>query len=139
MCKERMMNMPIVTYTEYWPAKFLGSDESEACAEHEIKLYGLWEKKLKELGIELLTNCGQWDGNTARVLAVLKVPPQHLNDFIKDIAQRNTIYFKKMVGFDTEFEIWANNEEMNEIFKDEPFYIKQQKYNQKLREKYGTS
>ena len=132
------MKMPIITVTEYWPAKYLGSEESHACADHEIKLYGWGKTKHKEWGIEILASCGQWDGNIGRIMTVLKIPPQHLHDWILNYGKRITIYFQKLDGYDSEYELWSNQEEMAETFKDEPFWKKMMDSNQKLVEKYGS-
>jgi len=131
------MKMPIVTLIEYWPAKYLGSDEEKACFEHEFKLYGPGEVQEKEWGIERLTICGQWEGNNGRVMAVLKIPPEHLTDWMHDTAKRNSIYHEKLDGFDSEYEVWADNEEMDNMFKDEPFYKKRMNNYQTLLEKYS--
>ena len=70
------MKMAIVTIIEYWPAKYFATEEEQACMEHELKLYGPVEMKEKELGIERLVVCSQWEGNNARTMAVLKIPPK---------------------------------------------------------------
>lgn len=132
-----MMKMPIVTYTTYWPAKYLGTEDLCVCLDHEAKLYGLSEMKFKKMGIEILTHCGQWDGSTGRTMTVLKVPPEQLTEWIQDYAQRSVIYFQKLVGFDSEYEIWLDDEEMADAFKDEPFWKNQLKHQQELLEKYG--
>ena len=131
------MKMPIVSTIDYWPAKFFNSEEEQACMEHENKLYGPVEMKEKEWEIERLVTCSQWEGNSARTMSVLKIPKQHLNDWIMDYAKRNTIYFMKLEGFDSAYEIWASNEELGDIFKDEPFFKKRMNFIQTLTEKYG--
>jgi len=136
-CKERRIKMTIVTLIEYWPAKYLGSEEEKACFEHEFKLYGPGEVQHKEWGIERLAICGKWEGNNARIMAVLKIPSEHLVDWTKDLSKRNSIYVQKLDGFDSEYEIWASNEEMDEMFKDEPFYKERMNSYKTLVEKYS--
>ena len=131
------MKMPIVTLIEYWPAKYFNSEEEQACMEHEVKLYGQVEMKEKEWGIERLVVCSQWEGNNSRTMAVLKVPPQHLNDWIRDNGKRCSIYNMKLDGFDSAYEIWASNDELEDIFKDEPFFKKRMNFIQTLYKKYG--
>ena len=133
------MKMPIVTLIDYWPAKYFASEEEQACMEHEFKLYGPVEMKEKEWGIERLVVCSQWEGSNARTIGVFKIPSQHLNDWIMENAKRNSIYYMKLDGFDSEYEIWASNEELGEIFKDEPFYKKRMSFYQSMIEKYGKS
>jgi len=131
------MKMKIVTLIEYWPAKYIGSEEEKACIEHEFKLYGPGEVQEKEWKIERLAVCGQWEGNNARIMTVLKIPPEHLADWMNDVARRNSIYHQKLDGFDSEYEFWADDEEMDIIFKDEPFYQERMKNYQSSYEKYG--
>ena len=59
------------------------------------------------------------------------------DDWIMDYAKRNTIYFMKLEGFDSAYEIWASNEELGDIFKDEPFFKKRMNFIQTLSKKYG--
>jgi len=129
--------MHIVTLIEYWPAKYLGSEKERTCMEHEFKLYGPAEVQEKEWGIERLAVGGQWEGGNSRIMTVLKIPPEHLADWMNDHAKRNSIYQQKLDGFDSEYEFWVDNENLGGVFKDEPFYQERMKNYQSSYEKYG--
>jgi hypothetical protein len=129
--------MPIITYTQYVPAKYIGSEEEFACNNHELKLYGWLEKKLKEWGANTLAYCGQWEGADARMLMVIYIPAEHLNDWQQEIAKRSTIFLQKQDGYYSDYEIWASREDIRDIFIDEPSVQAQYANHQKLIEKYG--